>query len=74
MLKTAVASIAFGTVIAFSPVGALAQTTPAASSMHQASAHHRPTGSFKSQQRHRSNMHKHHARAGAEHARKMRQQ
>jgi hypothetical protein len=70
------AAIALGAVIALSPLAAfaetdqqLAQAAPAATGTSSATA---PSGSFKSQMRHRSNMSKERARASAEHMRKMR--
>ena len=73
MLKFLV-SIVLGAALAFSSQASVAQMTPAgASATHHAHAH-RPTGSHRSQMRHRSNMHKEQARAGAEHMRMMRQQ
>jgi hypothetical protein len=73
MLKF-LASIVLGAALASSPVASVAQTTPAgASAVHHTQAH-RPTGSHRSQMRHRSNTHKERARAGAEHVRQMRVQ
>jgi hypothetical protein len=73
MLKF-LASIVLGIAVAASPLASVAQTTPAgASAMHHTQTH-RPTGSHRSQMRHRSNMHKERARAGAEHVRQMRAQ
>ena len=67
-------SIVLGVALASSPLVSVAQTTPAgASAVHHTQAH-RPTGSYRSQMRHRSNMHKDRARAGAEHVRQMRMQ
>ena len=68
------ASVVLGAALASSPLVSVAQTTPAgASAAHHAQAH-RPTGSHRSQMRHRSNMHKERARDGAEHVRQMRVQ
>jgi hypothetical protein len=73
MLKF-IASIALGAALAFAPLPAFAQTTQTgASAIHHPHAH-RPTGSYRSQMRHRSNTHKERARAGAEHVRQMRLQ
>jgi hypothetical protein len=73
MLKF-IASIALGAALASSPLPAFAQTTPAgASAIHHPHAH-RPTGSYRSQMRHRSNLSREHSRASAEHVRQMRVQ
>ncbi len=70
MLKL-IGLIVAGAAIACSPLGATAQTgQPAAASTHHAT--HTPTGSYRSQMRHRSNMSRERARAGAEHVRTMR--
>jgi hypothetical protein len=69
MLKT-IASIRLGAVISLVPLAALAQADrPAAPG---ASSTHTPTGSYRSQMRHRSNMSKERARASAEHVRHLR--
>jgi hypothetical protein len=62
-----------GAALAFSPLAAVAQTPAAtgASAMHHHATTHRPTRSYKSEMRHRSNMSKERARAGAEHVRTM---
>jgi hypothetical protein len=67
-------SIVLGTVLVSSPLVIVAQTTPAGALATHHTHAHRPTGSYKSQMRHRSNMHKERARAGAEHVRQMRVQ
>jgi hypothetical protein len=67
------ASIVLGAVLAFSPQMSVAQTPAGATPTHHLQTH-RPTGSHRSQMRHRSNLHKERARAGAEHVRTMRQQ
>ena len=67
------ALIGLGASVALSPIVALAQTAPAAPATHHA-ATHKPTGSYKSQMRHRHNSSKERARAGAEHMRTMHQQ
>jgi hypothetical protein len=73
MLKF-VATILLGAIVAYAPLPAFAQTTPAgASTVHHPSAHQR-TGSHRSQMRQRGNLHKERARAGAEHVRQMRVQ
>ena len=70
MLKF-LASIVLGAALASSPPPAFAQTAQTgAAPMHHPHAH-RPTGSYRSQMRHRSNTHKERARAGAEHVRQM---
>jgi hypothetical protein len=72
MLKFILAA-GLGAAIAASPVAGFAQTAmPAAK--HHATTHHRPTRSYKSEMRQRSNTHKDRARAGAEHMRTMRNQ
>lgn len=56
------------------PLPVLAQTmAPGASTVHHPQAHRR-TGSYNSQMRHRSNMSRERARAGAEHVRNIRVQ
>ena len=68
------ASIILGAALASSPLVSVAQTTPAGSSAAHHAQAHQPTGSYRSQMRHRSNLHKDRARAGAEHVRQMRVQ
>ncbi len=70
MLKT-IALIALGSAIAFTPLSAVAQSSAAPAA--GASAAVAPTGSHKSQMRHRSNMSKERARASAHHMHHMRQ-
>jgi hypothetical protein len=60
------AVIGLSAVIALSPLAAVAETYP---QLAQAAA---ATGSYGSQMRHRNNLSKEHARASAEHMRKMR--
>jgi hypothetical protein len=71
------AAIGVSAVIALSPLAALAgsdqQLAQAAPATGGTSATTAPTGSYKSQMRHRSNTHKERARASAEHMRQMRQ-
>ena len=71
MLKVVAAASLFA-LLAASPLAASAQTTTAPS----AHPHHaqQPTGSYRSQMRHRHNQSKARARAGAEHVRQMRMQ
>ena len=59
--------------LALAPIGALAASTApgAQSTSHQA---HKPTRSYRSEMRHRSNQSRARARAGAEHMRTMRPQ
>ena len=71
MLKT-IALIGLGTAIAFTPLPTIAQTDQSAAPA--ASTATAPTGSHKSQMRHRSNMSKERARASAHHMRHMRHQ
>jgi hypothetical protein len=68
MLKT-IALMGLGAAIVFTSLPAIAQTTttPAASAPAAAA----PTGSYKSQMRHRANMSKERARASAHHMRHM---
>jgi hypothetical protein len=69
MLKT-IALIGLGAAVAFTSIPAMAQTdqsAPAAS----APAAKAPTGSHRSQMRHRANMSKERARASAHHMRHM---
>ncbi len=69
MLKV-IASIVVVAALAL-PLPVIAQTmSPGASTVHHPQAHPR-TGSYKSQMRHRSNMSRERARAGAEHVRNM---
>lgn len=69
VIKT-IAFIGLGAAIALSPLAGFAQTAPAAPATHHATTH-RPTGSYRSQMRHRHNLSKERARAGAEHVRTM---
>ena len=69
MLKL-IASIAVVAALTL-PLPVIAQTmAPGASTVHHPQAQRR-TGSYKSQMRHRSNMSRERARAGAEHVRNM---
>jgi hypothetical protein len=61
-----------GASVVLTPLAALAQKAAPAKQHHYTA--HKPTGSYRSQMRHRSNMSKQRARAGAEHMRTMRQQ
>jgi hypothetical protein len=70
MLKT-IAFIGLGGAIAFMPLPALAQTYQSAAPAASASAATAPTGSHKSQMRHRANLSKERARASAHHMRHM---
>jgi len=73
MLKF-IGSIVLSAAVAFSALPAVAQTTqPGASATHHAQTH-KPTRSYRSEMRHRSNMSKERARAGAEHVRTMHNQ
>ena len=58
------AAIGLGALIALAPLATLAQTAPAAPSGSHMAA---PSGSHMNQMRHRRNMSKEHARAGAHH-------
>ena len=69
MLKT-IALIGLGTALAFTPLPAIAQTDQSAAPAASAPAA-TPTGSHKSQMRHRANMSKERARASAHHMRHM---
>jgi hypothetical protein len=69
------AAIGVSAVIAFSPLAALADTNQQlaqAAPTTGANSTAAPTGSHRSQMRHRSNLSKERARASAEHMRKMR--
>ncbi len=68
------AAIGLTAVIALSPLAALAETDQLAQAAPADGAAPAPvpTGSYKSQMRHRSNMSKERARAGAHHMHKMR--
>jgi hypothetical protein len=67
------AAIGLGAVVALAPLAAHAETYQLAQvAAAPAATSHTPTGSHRSQMRHRSNLHKEQARAGAEHMRKMR--
>jgi len=70
MLKT-IALIGLGTGLAFTPLPAIAQTDQSAAPAASALAAGAPTGSHKSQMRHRANMSKERARASAHHMRHM---
>lgn len=72
------ALIGLGATVAFAPPPAFAQTNPSRAegaatspSLHHPSAH-RPSGSYRSEMRHRHNTSKERARASAEHVRMMR--
>ena len=68
MLKT-IASIGLSAAVALGPIASFAQATQSSG----ASAHaQKPTGSYRSQMRHRSNLSKERARASAEHMRHLR--
>jgi hypothetical protein len=70
MLKT-IASIFLSAAVALGPIASFAQATQ--SSAPAASAHaQKPTGSYRSQMRHRSNLSKERARASAENMRHLR--
>ena len=69
MLKV-IAAASLVALFAASPLAASAQTTGAPS----ANPAHQPTGSHRSEMRKRHNQSRERARAGAEHARKMRMQ
>jgi hypothetical protein len=71
MLKT-IALIGVGTAIAFAPLPTIAQTYQSAAPAVSAPAATAPTGSHRSQMRHRANLSKERARASAEHMRHMR--
>ena len=72
MLK-AITSIVVVAALAV-PLPVIAQTvSPGASTVHHPQAHRR-TGSYNSQMRHRGNMSRERARAGAEHVRNIRVQ
>ncbi len=73
MLKT-IAFIGLGAAFALTPLAALAQTAPAAAPAEHHATMHKPTGSYRSQMRHRHNTSKQRAWASAEHMRTMRQQ
>jgi hypothetical protein len=68
------AAIGLGAVVALTPLAALAQTDQAAPAAGAPSATSAPSGSYKSQMRHRANTHKERARASADHMRMMRHQ
>ena len=65
------AAIGLGTLIALAPLATLAQTAPTAPAATGAQPMAAPSGSHRSQMRHRSNMSRQHARAGAHHMHKM---
>jgi hypothetical protein len=73
MLKF-IGSIVLIAALAFSPLSAVAQTTQSGASATHHAQTHKPTRSYKSEMRHRSNMSKERARAGAEHVRTMHKQ
>jgi hypothetical protein len=76
-MSRTIAAIALGAAIALSPVSLVAvrSQTAAPAATHHARPHHvaphKPTGSFQSEMRKRSNQSRERARAGAEHVRKM---
>ena len=70
MFKT-IALIGVGVAIAFTPLPTIAQTDQSATPAASAPAATAPTGSHKSQMRHRANMSKQKARASAHHMRHM---
>ena len=65
------AAIGLGALIALAPLATLAQTAPTAPAATEAKPMAAPAGSHRSQMRHRSNMSREHARAGAHHMHKM---
>jgi hypothetical protein len=69
MLKTI--ALILGTAIAFMPLPTIAQTYQSAAPTASAPAAAAPTGSHKSQMRHRANLSKERARASAHHMRHM---
>ena len=76
MFKT-IAAIAFGAAVTLTPLAVRAEMKPSPMVMAQSTtpAHaHRPTRSYRSEMRHRSNMSRERARAGAEHVRTMHKQ
>ena len=77
MLKLVVAT-GVAAFVALGPFAAFAATSQTAPGAHPSTHHHRqahrPTRSYSSEMRHRSNQHKVRARAGAEHMRTMRNQ
>jgi hypothetical protein len=74
MLKF-VAPIVIGAALASSRLPAVAETMQSgASTMHPPAHAHRPTRSYKSEMRHRGNLSRERARAGAEHVRTMHKQ
>ena len=70
MLKT-IALIGFGAAIAFTPLPTIAQSYQSAAPTAGAPAATAPTGSHRSQMRHRANLSKERARASAHHMRHM---
>ncbi len=69
-MRRTIAAIGLGAAIALSPfsiVAVLSQTAAPAAAHH--ARPHKPTGSFRSQMRNRSNLSKERARAGAEYMR-----
>ena len=71
MLK-AIALIGVGAAIAFTPLPTIAQTDQSTAPAAGAPAATAPTGSHRSQIRHRANMSRERARASAHHVRHMR--
>jgi len=71
MLKT-IALLGLGAAVAFTSLPASAQTDQSAALQASAPASTGPTGSHKSQMRHRANMSKERARASAHHVRHLR--
>ena len=70
MLKT-IALIGLGAAMAFMPLPAIAQTYQSATPAASAPSATTPTGSHRSQMRHRANMSKERARASAHHMRQV---
>jgi hypothetical protein len=70
MLKT-IALIGVGAAIAFTPLPTIAQTDQSAAPATSAPSATAPTGSHRSQMRHRANMSRERARASAHHMRHM---
>jgi hypothetical protein len=71
MLKT-IALLGLGAAVAFTSLPAMAQTNQSAVPAASAPAGTAPTGSHKSQMRHRANLSKERARASAHHVRHLR--
>lgn len=74
-MRRIIAAIGLGAAIALSPFGvaAVMSQTAAPAAAHHARPH-KPTGSYRSEMRNRSNLSRERARAGAEHVRTMRSQ